>query len=183
MIFTKTSLEGAFVIEIQKLEDERGFFARTFCQREFQEHGLNPNMAQCNVSYNKTKGTLRGMHFQHAPVQEAKLIRCLRGSVFDVAVDLREGSPTFGRWHGVELNERNEREFFIPEGFAHGFQTLTDDAELLYQHTMPYTPGSEGGVRFDDPMIAIAWPLPVTVVSDRDLRLPTIGKAFTGIAA
>jgi len=156
------------VVELVRLEDERGFFARSFCQREFEAQGLNPRLAQCNVSFNHRRGTLRGLHFQAKPHEEAKLVRCTRGAIWDVAVDLREGSPTRLRWHAVELNAENRLGLYVPEGFAHGFQTLADDTEVLYQMSEFYHPELARGVRWDDPNLGIRWPLPDPILSERD---------------
>ena len=168
MIFTPTPLAGAYVLELDRREDERGFFARSFCQHEFTEHGLNPRIAQCNVSFNAKRGTLRGMHYQAPPHEEAKVVRCTQGAVWDVVVDLRPKSATFKRWHGVELSASNRRALYIPEGLAHGFQTLTDDAELLYLMSEFYHPDAARGVRWDDPAFSIEWPLPNPRMSERD---------------
>lgn len=172
MNFTETELPGAYVIDLQKLEDRRGFFARAWCQKEFEEHGLTARIAQVNVSYNKKRGTLRGMHYQVSPFEETKLVRCTRGGIYDVIIDLRPGSPTFMQWTGVELTEDNHRMFFVPEGFAHGFQTLSDETEVTYQVSQFYAPGAERGIRFDDPAFAIDWPLEVQVISDKDQGWP-----------
>jgi dTDP-4-dehydrorhamnose 3,5-epimerase len=168
MIFHQTELAGAFVIDIERREDSRGFFARTWCARELAEHGLNVNVVQANMSYNKARGTLRGMHYQVAPYAETKLVRCTRGAIYDVIVDLRPDSPTFKRWIGVELTADNRRALFVPEGFAHGFITLEDDTDVMYQVTAFYTPGAEAGLRYDDPAFGIEWPVPVAVISDKD---------------
>ncbi len=168
MILTETELEGAFVIEPEKKRDERGFFARTWCREEFLARGLNPNLAQCSVSYNKSKGTLRGMHYQGAPHEEAKLVRCTRGAVYDVILDLRSGSPTFMRWMALELTAGSHRLLYIPEGLAHGFQTLEDDSEVFYQISEFYHPESAWGVRWNDPAFGIEWPLDVSAISWRD---------------
>jgi dTDP-4-dehydrorhamnose 3,5-epimerase len=168
VIFTETELSGAFIIEAERLEDERGFFARTWCQREFEAHGINAQLAQCNVSFNKKKGTLRGMHYQTAPHEEAKLVRCTMGAIFDVIIDLRRQSPTFKKWVAVELNERNRRMLYIPEGFAHGFQTLEDDTEVFYQMSEFYDPEHARGVRWNDPAFQIRWPEAEPLVSPRD---------------
>ena len=172
MIFTETKLKGAFLIEVQKFEDERGFFGRTFCQKEFQKYGLNPNVSQANVSYNKKKGTLRGMHFQAAPYEEIKLVRCTRGAICDVIIDVRPESATFRQWTYAELRADNYLMLYVPEGFAHGFQTLEDDTEVIYQVSQFYTPGSERGIRYDDPVFKIAWPLAVQVISEKDRNWP-----------
>lgn len=178
-----TPLSGLFEIHTPTNGDERGRFTRLFCTTEFAAVRSDLRFVQVNHSITTHRGTVRGMHFQRGGAAEAKLIRCLRGAVFDVAVDLRLSSPTFGHWHGVELSAGNDRELFIPEGFAHGFQALTDNAELLYQHTQPYTPSAEGGILYCDPTLSVEWPLPVTMVSERDAALPCIGRAFAGLAA
>jgi len=174
MRFIQTPLPGAWVIEPEHLSDERGWFARSFDTEEFQSHGLDPTIAQCNVSFNARCGTLRGMHYQAQPHGESKLVRCVRGSIFDVALDLREDSPTRLRWHGVELSAENGLAYYIPAGLAHGFQTLSDDCEVLYQMGHRYVPEAARGVRFDDPAFAIAWPPPpgARIVSDRDRSYP-----------
>jgi len=168
MIFTKVGLDGAFIIEIQKLEDERGFFARTFCQREFQKHGLNPNLAQCNISYNKIKGTLRGMHFQVAPHQEAKLVRCTQGAILDVIVDIRPDSPTYMKHFSVALSSDAYNALYVPEGFAHGFLTLMPDTCVFYQMSEFYAPGYARGFRWNDPAFNIQWPTDINIISERD---------------
>ena len=168
MIFTETELKGAFIIELKKLEDDRGFFARSWCQNEFEAHGLNTRIVQANVSYNKKKGTLRGMHYQKAPHEETKLVRCVRGAIYDVIIDLRPTSPTRGQWIGVELTEGNYKMLYVPENFAHGFETLEDESEVIYQVSQFYTPGAENGIRWDDLAFNIAWPLEVQVISDKD---------------
>ena len=170
--FTETKLKGAFIIEIDKLKDERGFFARSWCQKEFEEHGLEARIVQANVSYNRHKGTLRGMHYQIAPYQECKLIRCTRGAIYDVIIDLRTDSPTFKHWVGVELTADNYTMFFVPADFAHGFQTLTDETEITYQVSQFYMPGSEKGIRFDDPAFDIQWPQEVAIISEKDRTWP-----------
>jgi dTDP-4-dehydrorhamnose 3,5-epimerase len=168
MIFTKTNLEGAWIIDIDKLEDERGFFARTFCQREFHEHGLNPCVAQCNVSYNKKKGTFRGMHLQVNPYQEAKLVQCMAGAIYDVIVDLRPESSTYKQHLGITLSARSYRMLYIPEGLAHGFLTLEDDTNVFYQMSEFYAPESARGFRWNDPAFEIVLPGNVNVISERD---------------
>jgi dTDP-4-dehydrorhamnose 3,5-epimerase len=172
MIFTETSLPGAFLVEIQKLADERGFFARSFCQNEFLDHGLDPVVAQCDISQNKVRGTLRGMHYQLPPHSEAKLVRCTRGKIYDVIIDLRPDSPTFLRWESFELKADNYRMIYIPKGFAHGFLTLTADAEIFYQMTEFYAPGLSRGLRWDDPLFMINWPAKVRCISQRDGEYP-----------
>ncbi|MCB0071431.1 MAG: dTDP-4-dehydrorhamnose 3,5-epimerase [Caldilineaceae bacterium] len=172
MIFQPTGLAGAYVIAIERLSDERGFFARSFCAREFEDHGLNPSMAQCNISYNRHAGTLRGMHFQAAPFEEAKLVRCTRGAIHDVIIDLRPDSPTFMRHVGVLLTPEERNMLYVPEGFAHGFLTLEDHTEVFYQMSEFYVPGAARGFRWDDPAFAIDWPAPVSVISARDAAYP-----------
>lgn len=172
MRFVETKLAGAFVVEPEPIRDNRGFFARSFCEREFAEHGLETRFPQHSISYNARKGTLRGMHFQRAPHAEAKLVRCSAGAIFDVIVDLREGSPTRGWWEGFELSVGNRRQLYIPQGFGHGFQALCDDAEITYMISAFHEPAAAAGFRYDDPALAIQWPLPVSVIADRDLAWP-----------
>lgn len=172
MIFIETALKGAFIIELERHTDERGFFARSFCAHEFEAHGLNPTVAQCNLSYNHTKGTLRGMHFQVPPASETKLVRCTRGAIYDVIIDLRPDSPTYLEHLAVELSAQTGRALYIPEMFAHGFQTLEDDTEVAYQMGEFYTPGYARGLRYDDPAFNIQWPLPVSIISEKDLAWP-----------
>ena len=168
MIFKETQLKGSYVIEIEKRSDERGFFARTWCQKEFEEHGLIANVVQANCSFNKRKGTLRGMHFQNDPYQETKLVRCTRGAIYDVIIDLRSDFSTYGEWIGVELTAENHTMLYVPKDFAHGFQTLVDDTEVTYLVTEFYTTLAERGLRYDDPFFGIVWPLPISVISDKD---------------
>ena len=172
MIFKETKLKGAYVIEINPLEDERGFFARSFCAKEFKEHGLNQNIAQCNISYNEKKGTLRGVHYQAAPHEEAKLVRCTMGAIYDVIIDLRPDSSTFKKWIGVELTKENRRMLYVPEGFAHGFQTLEDHTEVLYQMSEFHHPEWARGVRWNDPTFGIFWPVNVEIISIGDQQYP-----------
>ncbi len=172
MIFKQTKLAGVYEIEIEVHRDDRGFFARTWCEREFREHGLNPNLVQCSISSNSRKGTLRGVHYQTQPNQEAKLVRCTRGSLYDVALDLRRGSATYMQWTGAELTAANHRALYIPEGCAHGFLTLEDDTEVLYQMSEFYHPEAARGVRWSDPAFGIVWPGSVEVISDRDRSYP-----------
>lgn len=174
MKFIETRLKGAFIIEPERLEDERGFFARTFCQKEFEAHGLNPKMVQCNISYNKHKGTLRGMHYQAAPMAEAKLVRCTRGAIYDVIIDMRHESPTYCKWLAEELNAENSKMIYIPEGFAHGFQTMEDDTEVFYQMSEFYSPEHARGVRWDDPIFGIEWHLNTKIISEKDNNYPLI---------
>ncbi len=168
MIFTDTPLKDAYIIELDRIEDERGFFARSWCVREFEEHGLNPILVQCNVSFNKKKGTLRGMHYQAAPHEEAKLVRCTKGALYDVIIDLRPDSPTFRKWFGVKLTAENRKALYIPEGFAHGFQTLEDETEVLYQMSESYHPESARGLRYDDPAYGVDWPMETFIVASKD---------------
>jgi len=175
MVFRETRVNGTFEIDLALQEDERGSFARSYCWREFEAHGLNPRVVQCNVSYNRTRGTLRGMHYQDGSHAEAKLIRCTRGALYDVVVDVRPGSPTFGQWVAVELRAeagRPSRMLYLPEGVAHGFLTLADDTEVFYQMSEFYAPGSARGFRWNDPAFAVEWPEPVRVISDRDRTYP-----------
>lgn len=158
MIFRELELKGAFIIEPQRVEDERGFFARTWCRSEFEQHGLDSNLVQCNISFNNRKGTLRGMHFQRAPYAEAKLVRCTAGTIYDVIIDLRPASATFKHWCGTELAARNQLALYVPEGFAHGFLTLKDDSEVFYQMSEFYQPSYASGVRWNDPAFNISWP-------------------------
>lgn len=172
MIFTKTKLDGAYIIDIEKKEDDRGFFARTFCADEFSKNGLAVNFVQANTAFNYKKGTLRGMHFQKSPYEEDKLVRCTKGSIFDVIIDLRKDSPTFKEWFGVELSEQNRRALLVPKGFAHGYLTLEDNSEVTYLVTQFYTPNADSGVRFDDPLFNIEWPIVPTVISEKDANHP-----------
>jgi len=172
MIFTETKLKGAYIIELQKIEDARGFFARGWCQNEFEAHGLVPRIVQANVSHNKKRGTLRGMHYQVAPYAETKLIRCTRGALYDVIVDLRPDSETYKQWIGVELTADNYKMLYVPEGFAHGFITLEDDTDAFYQVSQFYTPGAERGARYNDPSFNIEWPVEIQVISDKDKNWP-----------
>lgn len=177
MIFAPTQLGGACLIDIEPREDERGFFARTWCREELAAHGLDIEIAQESLSYNRHRGTVRGLHFQRSPHEETKIVRCTRGAVFDVIVDLRPRSPTYLRWHGFELTAQNRRAIYIPKGYAHGFQSLTDEAEVAYQISAFYAPGAAAGYRYDDAALGIAWPLPVTVISARDLEWPALDRA------
>lgn len=175
MILRETPLPGVRIVEPERLSDERGFFARVFCARTFAEAGLEPGLVQASISYNIRQGTLRGLHFQRPPHGEAKLVRCTAGAMFDVAVDLRLGSPAFGRWFGIELTSANRLALYIPPGVAHGFQTLADDTEVSYHMATEYVPGASGGVRWDDPVIGVAWPDPAgAILSDRDRALPCL---------
>jgi len=174
MIFTQTPLNGAFVVELQEISDDRGFFARAFCAREFEKHGLKPIIVQGNLSFNHLKGTIRGLHYQVPPAAETKLVRCTAGAIWDVIVDIRPNSPTYMQHFGVELSATNRRALYVPEMFAHGYLTLTDGAEVIYSVGEFYTPGAEGGFRHDDPALAIGWPTEVKVISEKDAAWPLI---------
>ena len=175
MLFIPTNLAGAYLVEPEHLSDERGFFARTWCWNEFAEMGLNPHLAQCNISYNKECGTLRGMHYQKAPHAEAKLVRCTQGAIYDVIVDLRSDSHTFTQWYGVELTAASRKALYVPEGFAHGFITLRDNSEVLYQMSESFHAECVAGVRWDDPLFSIQWPIDVKVISERDQTYSNFG--------
>ena len=177
MIFTETKFTKAYLIDIERLEDERGFFARSFCEHEFSKHGLPTRFVQSNISYNKKRGILRGLHMQMAPFEEGKLVRCGRGAVYDVIVDLRKHSQTYKQWLGMELSATNGRMIYIPEGFAHGFITLTDDTEVVYQMTRFYEPGSETGYRWNDPALGINWPFDPLIISEKDKYYPLLENA------
>ena len=174
MIYTETPLAGAWVLGLEERVDPRGFFARTFDAREAEARGMRPLVAQCNLSYNHRRGTLRGMHMQVAPATEPKLVRCTRGAVYDVIVDMRPGSPTYLRHFGVELTADNRRQLYVPDMFAHGYLTLTDGAEVAYQVGEFYAPGFERGLRHDDPALGIQWPIAVAVISDKDAAWPLL---------
>jgi len=172
MTFTETAIRGVFIVDLERMEDERGFFARSFCQEEFRARGLKTEIAQSNVSFNRRQGTLRGMHLQVAPAAEAKLVRCTRGAVHDVIVDLRPEAPTYCKWVAVRMTEHDGRALYIPEGIAHGFQTLRDNTELFYQMFRAYAPEWQRGVRWDDPAFGIEWPIPNAIISERDMSYP-----------
>jgi dTDP-4-dehydrorhamnose 3,5-epimerase len=172
VIFLPTALPGAFVVEMEKREDARGFFARSWCVREFEEHGLNPRLVQCNASFNRTRGTLRGMHYQVAPFAEAKLVRCTSGAIHDVILDLRPDSPAYLRHVVAELSAANHRALYVPEGCAHGFQTLADDTEVFYQMSEFHSPGHARGVRWDDPAFGLPWPQDERIIAERDRGYP-----------
>ena len=180
MEFIQTGIAGLYIVSPKMIEDERGVFARTYCKNEFKEIGFDKEFVQFNHSFNPRAGTLRGMHFQQPPFAETKLIRCVQGAVYDVAVDLRKDSATFLHWHGIELSGENMTGIIIPEGFAHGFQTLQDDSALIYHHTEFYTPGADSGMRFDDPALNIEWKLPVACISEKDKSYPLLDKNFKG---
>ena len=181
MIFTETILKGSFIIDLNIFEDERGWFSRTFCKEDFNNIGHTKEWLQLNHSFTKQKGTIRGMHFQLPPFGEVKMVRCIAGAVFDVIVDLRKDSPTFLKWIGVELSAINKKMIYIPEGFAHGFQSLTNDCELIYHHTEFYKPNVESGVKYDDPKFNIDWPLALTNISERDKQHDFLKDNFIGI--
>lgn len=177
MIFQPTPLSGAFLVQIEPVADERGFFARTFCRDELAAHGLNGELAQCSLSFNPRGGTLRGLHYQAHPHAETRLVRCTRGRIFDVIVDLRRSAPTFTNWWSVELSADDRNMLYIPEGFAHGFLTLEDASEIAYQMSTPYHAGSARGIRYDEPAFAIDWPCPPTLVGSRDLAFAPFDEA------
>ncbi|HEY9878949.1 MAG TPA: dTDP-4-dehydrorhamnose 3,5-epimerase [Leptolyngbyaceae cyanobacterium] len=167
-----TPLKDAFVVELEIREDDRGGFARTFCAKEFEDHGLKPIVAQCNMSYNFKAGTLRGMHYQLSPAAETKLVRCTKGAIYDVIIDMRPDSPTYKQHFGIELTADNRKALYVPEMFAHGYLALTDGAEVVYQVGEFYSPGYERGIRYDDPVFGIEWPMPITVISEKDSKWP-----------
>ena len=172
MIFKETNIKGSWIIIPEKQEDKRGFFSRTFCREDFNEHALNTTFVQCNTSFNKRKGTIRGMHYQTAPYEETKLVRCTRGTIYDVIIDLRPGSLTFKQWVGMELTQENLKSFYIPRGVAHGFQTLADNSEVFYQMSEFYHPECARSVRWNDPVFSIKWPVPVIIMSQKDSNHP-----------
>jgi dTDP-4-dehydrorhamnose 3,5-epimerase len=181
MKFEETKLAGAFVIDVEKHGDNRGFFARAFCQNEFEEHGLKPVIAQANIGFNATKGTVRGMHFQYPPAAETKVVRCTRGGVLDIIVDLRPESPTYLQHVEVELTANNRRAIYVPERFGHGYQALEDNSETSYFVGEFYTPEAEGGLRYDDPRLGLSWPLPVGEVSTKDLAWPLMDEVESDV--
>ena len=172
MIFTRMGIEGAYIIEPEPLADERGFFARSFCEEEFRKNGLETEIVQCNISYNKKSGTLRGMHYQIPPFEEAKIVSCTRGSIYDVVLDLRRGSPSYCRWFATELSENNYTMVYVPKGCAHGYLTLEDDCMVYYQMTEFFHPECARGVRWDDPAFGITWPHPAEIISEKDQSYP-----------
>ena len=176
MNFTEATLPGVWLVEPERLDDERGFFARTWDTEEFALRGLTPRLAQCSISFNRRRGTLRGLHYQVAPHEEAKLVRCAAGAIFDVALDIRFGSPTFGAWFGAELTAHNRLALYVPEGCAHGYLTLADDTEVVYQTSAFYEPSAERGAHHADPAFAIGWPIDVAVISDKDAAWPLLGS-------
>jgi dTDP-4-dehydrorhamnose 3,5-epimerase len=181
MKFTETILKGSFIIDLNVFEDERGWFARTFCKKEFKKIGHEGEWVQLNHSFTKHKGTIRGMHFQMPPFAEIKLVRCIAGAIFDVIVDIRKNSPTFLQWVGVELSAKNKKMIYIPEGFAHGFQALEENCELIYHHSAFYKPNVESGVKYDDSTLKINWPLDACNVSERDINHTLLTNNFIGI--
>ena len=178
MIFNESKIRGAWIIDIEPIADARGFFAMTYLPHELVAHGMNPSLAQCNLAFNHKRGTLRGMHFQHAPHAQAKIVRATRGALLDVIVDLRPDSPTFKQWDAVELTADNRRMLYMPEGIAHGYITLTDDTEAYYHASSPWVKAAESGVRWDDPAFKIEWPLRPTIVSERDEAWPAFSVSF-----
>jgi dTDP-4-dehydrorhamnose 3,5-epimerase len=183
VIFSETKLEGAFVIDLDRKEDNRGFFARAFCQHEFEEYGLEPVIAQANLAFNRGKGTMRGMHFQFPPATETKLVRCTRGAILDIIVDLRPESPTYLDHVAVELSADNHRALYVPGRFAHGYQALEDVTETSYQVGEFYAPGHEGGLRYDDPDLGLSWPMPVTEISEKDRAWPLLSEVEPAVRA
>jgi dTDP-4-dehydrorhamnose 3,5-epimerase len=183
MKLIESSLKDAYIIEPEPCQDHRGMFTRIFCEKELQKIGHEKRIVQINHSLTRRKGALRGIHYQRPPKGETKIITCLRGSVFDVMVDLREGSSTLFKWQGEILSEKNQKIIYVPEGFAHGFQTMEEECELLYLHTEFYSPEFEGGVRWDDPVVKVAWPLPIKEISERDRSFPLLSSDFKGLPA
>lgn len=174
MRFRSLGIAGAFAIDLERLEDDRGFFARSFCEQEFAGHGLSSVIAQCNISWNRVQGTLRGIHFQRHPHAEAKLVRCTRGALYDVVVDLRPSSPTYLKWEAIQISADDRTAVYVPDGCGHGFQTLRDDTEVSYQMSERYHPELAGGIRWNDPAVCLAWPLLPPIVSDRDNSYPDL---------
>tara|TARA_B110000003_G_C16614884_1_gene520928 strand:- start:410 stop:940 length:531 start_codon:yes stop_codon:yes gene_type:complete len=172
MKFNSTDIDGLYYVDIDRLEDERGFFGRAFCSQEFEKINLDSEVCQANISYNHSAGTLRGMHYQKSPYQESKFIRCIKGSIYDVVIDLRKNSPTYCHWFGIELNDKNRTALFVPKDFAHGFVTLADDTEVIYLVSQSYVPNAEKGIRWDDPFFAIDWPISPSLVSSKDAQWP-----------
>ena len=181
MTFSPTPLKGSYIINLTPFSDERGWFARTYCENEFREIGHAEKWVQMNHSCTAKKGTVRGMHYQVPPFREIKMVRCIRGKVFDVIIDIRKDSATFLQWFGVELSPEAMNMLYIPVGFAHGFQTLNDNSEMIYHHSEFYSPGAEGGIKYNDPAINIKWPLEVTSISERDVNHPVLNEKFKGI--
>lgn len=181
MTFSPTTLDGSYLVHPERFSDDRGWFARTYCANEFKQIRHRDEWVQMNHSYTAKKGTIRGMHYQLPPFREIKLVRCIRGKVFDVIVDIRKESPTFLKWFGIELNDLEMKMLYIPEGFAHGFQTLSDDCELIYMHSEFYQPGHEGGIKYNDKLVNIQWPEDIAVISNRDEAHPALNENFKGI--
>ena len=181
MIFNSLSLQGAFTIDVEPFEDNRGFFTRIFCEKEFAKHDLVQHFVQANHSGTRGSGVIRGMHFQHMPHGEVKLVKCVQGAIFDVIIDIRKGSPTFLQWFGAELTAENKRMMYVPAGFGHGFQSISDYSEITYMVSNFYNKESEGGIRYNDAAVNISWPVPVSLVSDKDLKIPLITPAFRGV--
>ncbi|HZG23828.1 MAG TPA: dTDP-4-dehydrorhamnose 3,5-epimerase [Chitinophagaceae bacterium] len=181
MIFDQTPLAGSYIVSLQPFTDNRGWFARFYCKDEFKQIGHNQEWVQLNHSVTFEKGSIRGMHYQVSPYQEIKMVRCISGAVYDVIIDLRKESNTFMKWFGTELSAENRKMLYIPKGFAHGFQTLTENCELIYHHTEMYTPNAEAGLRFNDPAINISWPLPLSIISEKDAKFPYTYNKFKGI--
>jgi len=176
MIFKETKLKGAYIVELEPTKDKRGFFARSFCQKEFQKYGINFNIVQCNISFNKKKGTLRGMHYQIAPYQETKLVSCIRGKIYDVIIDLRSNSPTYCHWFALELSAENYKMLYVPKGFAHGFQALEDNTAVLYQMSEFHHPECARGIRWNDSLFSIGWPFNNQIISIKDKTYPLFRK-------
>lgn len=181
MIFNPLNLAGAFTIDVQPFQDNRGFFTRTFCEKEFSAHNLVQHFVQSNHSGTHGKGVIRGMHFQYPPFAETKLVKCVQGSIFDVVVDVRKESPTFLQWYGAELSAENKRMMYVPAGFAHGFQTLSEYSEITYMVSNFYSRENEGGVKYNDPRVGISWPLEVSLVSDKDMQIPLVDQSFKSV--
>lgn len=176
MLFTQTKFAGVFLITLQPMEDERGFFARSFCKQELEQAGLSSDFVQCNISFNHKKATIRGLHYQQTPHEEIKIVSCRRGAIFDVVVDIRKDSTTFGEWLGMELSEKNNQALYIPHGFAHGFQTLLDETEVFYHMGNYYCKNAAHGICWNDPHLAIHWPYPVSIISEVDKNLPRLSR-------
>ena len=181
MIFTQTTLKGSYIVDLEPFSDERGWFARFYCKDEFKQIGHDKEWVQLNHSVTYEQGALRGMHFQMAPYREIKMVRCISGAIYDVIIDLRKDSETFLKWFGIQLSAENKKMLYIPEGFAHGFQCLSFDCQLIYFHTEFYRPGAEGGIRYDDPLLGIKWPMDITTVSERDRSHSYLDESFKGI--
>lgn len=181
MIFNQLPLKGAYLIEVQPFQDNRGFFTRTFCEKEFASQGLVQHYVQANHSGTQGKGVVRGMHFQYPPFTETKLIKCIQGAIFDVIIDVRKGSPTFLQWYGAELSSENKKMMYVPTGFAHGFQSLSDYSEITYMVSNFYSRENEGGINYHDPMVKISWPLSISLVSEKDKNLPFIDNSFKAV--